>query len=150
MKLINKLCIAAFGLMLLQTPAFADDDLPIEFNQLPLKAQTILKNNFGSLQIEELEMEKDGSRRKYEVKFVDGSSIEFYKNGEWKEIECKKGVPARLIPAPILKHIAHRWANKKVYVLKIEKEERKYEVELSNDVEITFNKNFKVIDVDRD
>ena len=149
MKLIKKLFIAAFGLMLLQSPAFADDD--IQFNQLPVKAQTIVRNNFGNLKIDEIEMEEEDGRVRYEVKFVNGSSIEFGKHGNWKEIKCKKrGVPMRLVPAPILKHIAHRWPNKKVYIVKIEREEKKYEVELSNDVEITFNQHFKVVDVDRD
>ena len=149
MKLIKKLFIAAFGLMMLQTTATADDN--IHFSQLPPKAQTIVKNHFGNQKIDEIEMEKEDGRVRYEVKFINGNTIEFGKLGNWKEIECKKhGVPMRLVPAPILKHIAHRWPNKHVRVEKIERKENKYEVELSNDVEITFNKNFKIIDVDKD
>ena len=150
MTLFKKLFIASFGLMMLQTPAFADDDKPIQINQLPVKAQTILKNNFGHLKIEKAEMEEEDGRRRYEVEFTNGASIEFNRHGEWKEIECEKsGVPSRLVPMQILKHVKHRWPNKNVKILKIERKQKKYEVELSNDIEITFNQNFKVIDVDR-
>ena len=149
MKLLKTLFIAFLGMMMLQTPAFADDDERIQIHELPIRAQTILRHNFGHLSIDKAKMEKDDGKTKYEVKFTNGSSIEFNGRGEWKKIKCKKmGVPARLVPMPILNHVRYKWPHKDVRIMKIERKHQKYEVELSNDKELKFNQNFKIIDID--
>ena len=144
MRLFKKLFIAAFCLLTAQT-AFADENISV--NQLPRKAQMTLRTDFRNQKIDEIEMDRDGGKVRYEVSFVNGNSIEFGKNGNWKEIECKKhGVPMRLIPAPIVRNIKHKFGD--VRVLKIEKDEKQFEVKLSNGEEIKYNQNFKVIDED--
>ena len=144
MKLYKKLFIAAFCLLTAQT-AFADKNISV--NQLPAKAQTTLRTDFRNQKIDEIEVDKEDGKVRYEVSFVNGNSIEFGRHGNWKEIECKKhGVPMRLIPAPIVRNIKQRFGN--VRVVKIEKDEKKFEIKLANGKELKYNQNFKVIDED--
>ena len=143
----NKLCLALLGLAFLQTPVMADNDEPISFEQLPLKAQTLLKQDFADFKIAFAEKDKDVREKGYEVKFTNGGSIEFNKKGEWKEIDCKNtAVPAKFIPQPILKQVRKKWGQEKI--VKIERDHKKIKVELASDIEITFNKNFKIIEID--
>lgn len=73
--------------------------------------------------------------------------MEFDKKGNWKEIDCKlSAVPAKLIPAKIASYLKSNYPG--VKVLKLEKGNNEYEVNLANGMEITFNKNFVVIDID--
>ena len=143
----NPLFVAVLGLALLQTPAFADNDQPISVEQLPQNAQHLLKTDFADFKVVFAEMENRALNKSYEVKFANGGSIEFNKKGEWIEIDCKnKAVPKKFIPQPILKHVKKTWADTKI--VKIEKDRKHYEVELSSGLEVTFDKNFKVIDID--
>ena len=68
--------------------AVEDDDKPIRVDQLPSKAQTFIRENFSGLKIALAKMESDFFDKSYEVIFVNGNKVEFYRDGRWKEIEC--------------------------------------------------------------
>ena len=74
--------------------------------------------------------------------------MEFDWDGNWTSISCRRGrrVPAGLVPSSILRHVRNRYRS--VYIVDIDREKNKYEVELSNGMELTFNKHGKLIDVD--
>lgn len=79
--------------------------------------------------------------------FNNGEKIEFDRKGNWTEIDCKmSAVPAKLVPASIARYVKSTYPGTKI--LKIEKDDYDYEVQLSNRLEIKFNKNFQVIDID--
>ena len=69
------------------------------------------------------------------------------KKGNVTEVECKQGaVPAALIPQAISTYLQTNQAGQTVR--KIEFNKNEHEVELSNGLDITFNKRFQVIDID--
>ena len=87
----------------------------------------------------------------YEVRLSDGTQIEFNKTPEWKKVDCDhsnvyNSVPAALVPEPITTYVKTNFAGQSI--IKIEKSRRSWEVELSNDLEIKFDKNFNVTKID--
>ena len=46
----------------------------------------------------------------YEIVFTSSAKIEFFKNGDWKEVDCKYStVPANIVPAQISAYIQQNW-----------------------------------------
>lgn len=118
--------------------AMADKEVRIRVNQLPVAAQKVLMANFAGRQIAKVEREVENTRKGYEVTFVNGNKIEFNGRGRWMEMDCKNGgVPASLVPHFIRQSVNSRYGRARI--VKIEREGNKYEVELSNGRELTFN-----------
>ena len=146
-KMAHSLCLALLGFSLVLTPASADNDQPIGVEQLPQPAQLLLKSHFGAFKIVLAELDNSLLDKSYEVKFANGGSIEFDKRGNWTEIDCKgTAVPGALVPPPIARYVQETW--KDATIVKIEKDRKHYEIELSNQLEVTFDEQFRVIDVD--
>ena len=83
----------------------------------------------------------------YDVVLNNGTKVEFDKNGNVTEVECKQeAVPTALIPKAINTYLQQTYPEYKVR--KFEMKRNEYEVELNNGLEITFNKDFQVIDID--
>jgi hypothetical protein len=62
-------------------------------------------------------------------------------------VDCRYGeVPAAVIPESIKKYIQANYPGEKVH--KIERDRNNYEVKLSNRLELTFNQDFNIIDID--
>ena len=87
-----------------------------------------------------------------EVKLVDKTEIDFYLNFDWKQIDCEKGmvygsVPTELVPAQIMAYVNANFPGKTIET--IEKQHNGgWEIELSNGLEITFDSNFNVTEID--
>ena len=87
----------------------------------------------------------------YEVRLSDGTQLEFNRSYEWKKIDCEhsntySAVPAELIPEQISTYVKTNFADQSI--IKIEKKRRGWEIELSSEIEIKFNKNFVVTKID--
>ncbi|MBO5839174.1 MAG: PepSY-like domain-containing protein [Bacteroidales bacterium] len=113
----------------------------VEFSQLPANAQSIIKTHFADKVISTIFYENDLFDKDYEVRFEDGSKIDFDGNGEWTNIEVKKngGVPVGVIPSAINSYVSSKHPNH--YVIDIEKDCREYNVELNNGIDMVFGKN---------
>ena len=86
--------------------------------------------------------------KSYEVIFNNGDNLEFDKNGTWTSLECKQStVPDAVVPAQILDYVKKNYQG--VVIRQISKEDRgAYEVELSNGLELKFNKSFQLVEID--
>lgn len=144
---MKKLFLLAVVMFLLGVPAKADRDYVITKNELPAKARQFVDQHFASSKISYVKEERDFLDRNYEIFFADGSKVEFTRNGDWWDIDCRyTQVPVAAIPADIQNYIKLHFPEAKV--LKIERERNDYEVKLSNKMELTFDKKFKVKDID--
>lgn len=129
--------------------AIADDSKPITFEQLPKTAQQFVKKNFSNLKVAFVKMEKDWFDTDYSVVFLNGDNIDFQKDGQWKEIKCRRStVPVQVIPAKIYSHVKTNYPD--ANVLSIEKDRYEYEVRLSNFWELKFDLKYNLIDMDRE
>lgn len=144
---MKKLIIALVCLFTLQGIAKADSDKPIEVKELPQKALTFMNKHFADIKVSYAKLEEDIWEKKYEVVMVNGQKMEFDKNGEWLEVDCKfSSVPEAIIPAEIKVYLKQHFPEQKT--IKIERDKRGYEVKLTNKLEITFDKKFRAIDID--
>lgn len=125
----------------------ADNDKPVQVNQLPAKAQTFISTYFKDVKVALATQETEFLSKSYDVVFNNGDKVEFDKAGEWTEVRCRHtGVPAELIPAPIAEYVKSTYPD--ALILQIERDSRGYEIKLSNRWEITFNKQMQVVDID--
>ena len=83
----------------------------------------------------------------YDVIFSNGNNIEFDRNGEWEDIDCKSSfVPNAIVPNKIKSYVSSNYPGMRI--IKIDRDRKEYGVDLSNGIELTFDKNFKLIDID--
>lgn len=137
---MKKLFVLLLGLMTLN--AFAVNDRPITFQQLPQKAQQFINTHFSGVEVLSATVDDD-----YEVYLANGTKVEFTMQGEWKEVKCPgAAVPAAIIPAAISKYVKANFPN--TTIVKIDKKYSGYEVELNNDLELKFDKNGNFIGLD--
>ncbi len=129
---------------------YANDDRRITVEQLPQSAQQFIQSYFPSSIYGISWVEKDMSDKSYEVKFKNGCKVEFDKKGKWTEVEYDRGeVPANIVPQQIVDYVKANYPGERIE--KVERYRGRYEVELSSksDLELTFNKKFKLVDIDR-
>ena len=109
-------------------------------------AQQFIKKYFGDRKVAFAKEESD-FRKSYEIAFKNGDKIEFDRKGEWTDIDCKySAVPTGIIPAPIAKYVADNYPDNKI--VQIERDTRSTEVKLDNRMEIKFDKQHRVIEMD--
>ena len=139
--------IAIFCMMSFNIVANAGNDKPINVNELPAKAQTLLNKHFKGQKVMLATIESGVVSRSYDVVLRNGTKLEFDKKGNLTEIDCKQGiVPSQLIPQPIKNYLKENYPAQAVR--KIELNKKEYEVELTNGIDLTFNKHFQLIDID--
>lgn len=84
----------------------------------------------------------------YEVKFENGTSLEFDRKGNIKSIDCGKKdfIDAELIPYEIIKFIGNNYPHLRIIEYSIEFKNTRYEtheIELHNGLELVFSGRYK-------
>ncbi len=134
--------LVALMCMIMSATTFASDRV-ITANQLPATAQTFINQTFPGASIMYAEID-DG---KYEVHLNDGTEINFDRKGNWDKVDCKlKAVPAHLIPATIASNVETQFSG--TVITKIDKERYGYEIELSNGLDLKFNRQGMLSEID--
>lgn len=127
----------------LSLPVMADDDRVITFEQLPAQAQTMLKKYFADKVPLVVTVDMDD----YTVLHQSGEKVEFDKKGNWREINCKtSSVPSALIPEQIKAVVKQTYPG--ATIIKIDRDRRGYDIKLNNGLDIEFNRNFQVVEID--
>lgn len=144
---MKKFAVLTVALFVFALTGRADNDRPIAVDQLPQKAQQFIKQHFPKSKIALAKEEREFLDLRYEVVFANSVKIEFLKDGEWKEVDCKySAVPAAIVPVKIAEYVAKNYED--VQIVKIDRDKREYEVDLSNGLELTFDTKFNLIDID--
>lgn len=124
-------------------------DRAIGFNELPQRAQTFVKKYFNVKKVVIVKEGRGFRDTDYEVKFNDGSEIEFNGRGEWTEVKSVSGLKKGIVPVQIMDFMKSKgYLKHGVKAVKIEYGRRGYEVKLSNGTELEFDKRFNLVDVD--
>lgn len=144
---MKKIFIALACVFTLVTNACADNYQPISRTQLPEKAQTFLSTYFPEAKVSLVRKEIDVMELSYDVIFTDGSKVEFDRKGNWTEVDClNQPLPSGIVPEAIEKVIRTQYPE--AQATKIERDHREFDVKLNNRVELTFNKNMQLVDID--
>ena len=143
----TRIILAGILLSAWTLPAAAGNDRPIVVGELPAAAREFLRTHFDGLEVSYAKVDEDFFDKEYKVVFVNGSKVEFAKDGAWKEVDCKYGeVPAAIVPQQIRDYVAKNYPDRKITA--IDRDRRDYEVELDNGLDLKFDLKFRLIDID--
>jgi hypothetical protein len=145
MKKILVIILAVFSLGVVTVKA--DNDRVITKDALPAKAQQFVNAHFANVKISYIKEDRDFFDRNYELVFADGSKIEFGRNGEWVDVDCRyNSVPQAIVPDAIKAYVKSNFPD--VKIIEIERKRANHEVKLSNKLELVFDKNLKIKGID--
>ena len=143
----SSLFFAALVCMLMQSLSSFADDRVIPTQQLPAAAQTFVQNTFPGKGIAYATIDRDFGKTTYDVRLNDGTEVDFDSKGTWDKVDCGlSAVPAQLVPEAIANYVKANYAG--ATIVKIDKERHGYDIELSNDLELKFNKQGQLIGFD--
>lgn len=135
---IKKLFLVITVISVTSISAFAG--VVIQPSGLPKAAQDFIKKSFPNDPIVYAEQ----NRKDFEVALQSGIEIEFFMNGEWKEIKSSyKPLPATLLPNAISNALKQKYPQ--ASILKIQKQYSSYEISLDNRREIYISNNGEVL-----
>lgn len=148
---MRKSIIALLGAVMatatLMAAPLTDDDRAIKYEELPAKARTFIANHFPNVQPSYTFEDRDYARTEYKVMLESGVKIEFDGAGEWIDVECRGGiVPADIVPKKIADYVAKRYPSDNI--VEISKDGNDWEVKLNGGLELTFDRNYRLVDVD--
>lgn len=145
---MKKIFVSAALLFAGITASFAGDrERPITLDKLPAAAQEFLAANFKDLTLAYAVEDPKFIGSEYEVIYTDRTEVDFESNGEWSSVERKYAAfPAAIVPVQIADYVKKSFAGESIR--KIDRDKYTWEVELSNGLEIKFDRNFQVIDID--
>lgn len=144
---IMKRFFAVFALSVAFATLCLAGDKPVTFNQLPAAAQTFINTNFPADKLSYATVDDDFIRPDYNVVLVSGVRLEFANDGSMKKIEAKKtGVSAELIPVQIRDYVKLHYPDAAFVEYEIGR--KTYEVQLSNRLDLKFNRHFALVEID--
>ncbi len=138
-KYVSLLVVA----LLVVTTAIAGGKSDPQLSRLPQKAQQMIKKNFSKEKIVHVNAKSSITAKTFDVMFGNGTKVVFDKNGDWTEVDCRNNaVPSDLVPKQIRDYVNKQ--HKKAKITSIKKEKNKYDIQLSNGMKISFDKNYRV------
>ena len=151
MCIMKKSIIALLGAVMATATLIAapltDDDRAIKYEQLPAKARTFIADHFPNVQPSYTFEDREHDRSEYKVLLESGAKIEFDGTGEWSDVECHGGaVPEAIVPKKIADYVAKHYATS--VIVEISRGRNEWDVKLNNGVELEFNRDYRLVDVD--
>ena len=114
---------------------------------VPDAINSFVKQYFPNATIAGVEQDSDHGGMEYDIYLSDGTEIDFDANNQWDKVECHaNAVPAALVPQAIATHVKNNYPN--MAITKINKEYHGYEIELSNGLELNFDKSGRFMGMD--
>lgn len=134
--------------IILTTAAFADDIISRNIKDLPAQARNVLNKHFPKKKVSYIKIDKELLKATtYDVYLENGTEVSFDSKGNWTEVDGNHNpVPAAFIPQKIKAAVQDMYP--KSSIVKIEKDNRGWDVDLSNGKDIKFDKNFRIREVD--
>lgn len=130
------------AIMVLATGAAACSDNDkfddIQTDRLPEAAKAFVRHHFSGEQLRYSSY--DPKDDEYEVHFKSGAEIEFFGDGTWKDVKAAAGksIPMDILPPNMADYIILEYSP--AYPVEVSREKNGYEVELSDDRDLYFDK----------
>ncbi len=141
----NYLLLFILGVILLTLSAC--DDRPVAPTELPQEIQSFVQQNFPGQTISFAQKDWEWFSDQYDITLADGTQVSFDTSNVWDKVESHMTpIPAALVPAPIATYLNTNFPA--VAIVKIDKERYGYEVELANDLELKFNQQGALMEMD--
>lgn len=140
----TKTIIAA---LLLGFAISANAQKKIDVSELPKPAQEFLKTHFKNSEIDIVKKDAEHGEKGFEVKFKDGTEVEFWKDGSYREVDGDgKPIPTAFIPQSVKDYVAKHYPNEKI--THIDYGHKDLDVDLTNKIDLEFTKEGKFIKAD--
>ena len=138
--MVNKVIFILINLLIFSLPLQINYDYRfINFEDLPTKAKTFVRTYFGHYVIRFVKIDITMTKTNYTVQFENGMKIEFNSNGDWDEVNSPSDcLPSDFLNIMILNHLNKNYPDYCLHM--ISKGKHKFEVELTNGLELVFNK----------
>ena len=104
-------------------------------DKLPTKALEIVKVNYANNEIDKVNADEDN----YQVKFKNGTKIDFNENGEATQISGDEKVPYALIPTKMKYFLENRYGDD--YVTDWKMDDDGHQIEMKSGAELVFDLN---------
>ncbi len=116
------------------------DQYTISRDKLPQEAQEMLKEYFPKAKVGMIKVDKHLLKKTdYDVRLVNGTTIEFSNAGKWTSVDCKtREVPEGLVPKTIRNYVKKNGNGAKI--VSIVKKTTSFEVGLSDGVVMIFSR----------
>ncbi|MET3028598.1 PepSY-like domain-containing protein [Flavobacterium sp. UW10123] len=116
----------------------------IEVAELPKPAQDFLKKHFSYTTVELAKKDAEHGEKGYEVKLKDGTEVEFWKDGSYREVDGGDNpIPTAFIPDNIKAYVAKNHPNEKI--THIDYGHKDLDVDLTNNIDLEFTKDGKIL-----
>ena len=116
----------------------------IEITELPKPAQEFLQKHFSKTTVESAQKDAEHGEKGYEVKLKDGTEVEFWKDGSYREVDGDDNpIPTDFIPASVKDYVAKNYPNEKI--THIDYGHKDLDVDLTNDIDLEFTKEGKIL-----
>ena len=142
---MKKIVMTLIGLAAFVT-ALSADDRPMAFEKLPVAAKEYIQTNFPGEKTTMVTKDDDLIFADYTVMLSNGIKLEFEHSGALTQISSPNGIPAELVPVSIRNYVQAHYPDAGYLDFEIGK--RTYEVKLTNRMELKFNNNFHIIEID--
>ena len=111
----------------------------IEVSELPSGARDFIKQYFPNATIDKAKKDAEHGEKGYEVILSDGTELEFWKDGKYREVDGKKKpIPTGFIDQSIVDYVTKNYPDKKI--THIDYGHKDVDVDLTDDVDLEFTK----------
>jgi len=136
------------SILLLIVAISATAQKKINQSELPQGATAFLDKHFKGIPIEKAKKDAEHGEKGYEVILKDGTEIEFWKDGAWREVDGKgKPIPTAYISAVIVDYVAKNYPNEKI--THIDYGHKDVDVDLTNKIDLEFDKSGRFLKGDK-
>lgn len=111
----------------------------VQLSSIPQNAQNFIKQHFPNIKVTFIERDWED----IEVYLENGTQIDFFPNGDWKEVKCYGNMPATILPANVMNTIRRTYPN--AAIVKIEKQFTIFEIKLNNMMELYIDNNGQLL-----
>ena len=107
----------------------------VALSSLPQNTQDFISTHFKNVEVSYIERDWE----EIEVYLANGTQVDFFPNGEWKEVKTYGNMPNTILPANVLATVNKTYPQ--AAIIKIEKQFTIYEIKLNNMMELYIDNN---------
>lgn len=133
---MKKITLALMMALLLGMTATAQIT-QISSTKLPAQARTAIRTAWNGAPIVDAWRNKEGKRVEYKASVENGSTMKFNANGWWIEIKSYGGVPTKMLPAALVKHVEKYYEGQ--LIVWVARTTKRYQVQLTDGSKLEFN-----------
>lgn len=128
-----------FTILLLLIAMIGNAQKKIAVSELPAGATEFIKLYFPNATITKAKKDAEHGEKGYEVILSDGTEVEFWKDGKWREVEGKKDpIPTGFIDRKIVDYVAANYPKNKI--THIDYGHKDVDVDLTGNIDLEFSK----------